>query len=472
MATKRYWAIMLLIAGVAIGYFVYYSEITTGSFFTRPFKLGLDLRGGSQLVYRAKTEQIQPNDVKDAMESLREVIERRVNSSDVSGVFGVSENVVQTEMSGLGQGGVNRVIVELPGVTDPKVASEKISRTPILEFRTERPDGPEKEAIMAAREKFSAMATTTNLELTPELLLAMQDPDFISSELTGKYLKRATVEFNQQSLGPSIGVEFNADGAKIFAKITKENVGKSVGIFLDNVLISAPVVREEIRDGKAEISGQFTTQEAKQLARDLNLGALPVPVELESTRTIGASLGADAMNKGVRAGVVAFVIIALFMVLWYRLPGLIAMVSLSIYVAIMLAIFKLIPVTLTAAGIAGFILSIGIAVDANVLIFERLKEELRRGKDARAAVAEGFTRAWTSIRDSNLATIISAMILFWFGTSLIKGFALNLALGVFISMFSAIAITKTFLIALGIAGDSALVRFLFSSGFSVVKKSE
>ncbi len=231
-------------------------------------------------------------------------------------------------------------------------------------------------------------------------------------------------------------------------------------------MLSAPVVREEIRDGKAEISGQFTVEEAKTLARDLNLGALPVPIKLVGSQTIGASLGADVLNKGIYAGLIGFAIIALFMIVWYRLPGLVAIVSLAIYVLLMLALFKLIPVTLTAAGIAGLILSIGIAVDANVLIFERLKEELRSDKKMHEAMSEGFSRAWLAIRDSNITHVIAGIILFWFGTAFIKGFALTFVLGTVISMFTAITITRTFLLALGVKHKTPFSTFLFSSGFT------
>ncbi|HRZ30628.1 MAG TPA: protein translocase subunit SecD, partial [Candidatus Paceibacterota bacterium] len=283
--------------------------------------------------------------------------------------------------------------------------------------------------------------------------------------LTGRFLKRSQVSFNQNSISPSISIEFNDEGAKLFAEITKVSVGKRVAILLDGQVISAPVVQEEIRDGRAEISGQFTVEEAKTLVRDLNLGALPVPVSLASTEVVGASLGSEATKKGVEAGLIGLFIVAVFMILWYRLPGLVSVISLSIYVMIMLAIFKLIPVTLTAAGIAGFILSIGIAVDANVLIFERLREELKKGKGLHEAIREGFSRAWSSIRDSNMSSIISAAILFWFGTSLIKGFALTFALGVVVSMFTAITITRILLLALNFRGRAGLVNFLFGSAF-------
>lgn len=469
MAKIRVWAILLLILGLGIGYFDYYSgSAPVGSSFNKPFKLGLDLRGGSQLTYRADVSKINSAQVGDAMTSLRTVIERRINS------VGLTEALVQTEQTSLGQK-ENRLIIEIPGVMDPNEAVKLINKTPVLEFRVERPDGPEKLAIIKAREDLLAQLEavgTTSSAASADILknanpLALEDPIFMPSGLTGQYLKRANVQLNQNStnLGPTIGIEFNDDGAKKFAEITKTNVGKQVGIFLDGQAISAPTVREEIKDGKAEISGQFTMQEAKDLVRDLNLGALPVPIELISTQTIGATLGQEAYDKGVKATMIGFLVIAIFMILWYRLPGLISILSLGIYLSIMIALFKLIPITMTAGGIAGLILSIGIAVDANVLIFERMKEEMRRGKSIHNSIADGFSRAWTSIRDSNISTIISASILYWFGTAMIKGFSLNLILGVLVSMFTAIILSRTFLLAIT-PSDSAFKRFIFSSGFT------
>lgn len=434
MTKTRFWAIILLLVGILIGYFNYYSEVNPQWSFYRPFKLGLDLSGGSRLTYEADVSKLNPADVSDAMSSLREVIERRVN------VFGVSEPLVQTESSAMSGTVQNRLVVELPGVTDVKEAAKMIAATPQLEFRVLPP------GVSAT----SSSASTT---------------DFIATGLTGRFLKRSQVSFNQNSLSPSISIEFNAEGAKLFAEITKANINRPVAILLDNQIISAPNVREEIRDGKAEISGQFTVDEAKNLVRDLNLGALPVPVKLASTQVVGATLGSEAARKGVEAGLIGLLIIAVFMIAWYRLPGLVAVVSLSIYTMIMLAIFKLMPVTLTAAGMAGFILSIGIAVDANVLIFERLREELLAGKGLGDAVREGFHRAWSSIRDSNLSGIISSIILFWFGTSMIKGFALTLALGIIVSMFTAITVTRTLLLALGFRNRVGITKFLFGSAF-------
>lgn len=430
----RLTAILLLFLALGLGYFVYYSETASTGYFNLPFKLGLDLSGGSHLVYEADTTAIATGEVDEAMSSLREVIERRIN------VFGVSEPLIQAEQAGFGASASHRLIVELPGVTNLNEALNLIAETPNLEFKTLAPGA------------------------TGEVLT-----DFVDTGLTGRYLERASVQFTQTNLGPSISLNFNPEGSRLFAELTESNIGQPVAIFLDGILLSAPIVQEKIGNGQAEITGQFSVEEAKTLVRNLNLGALPVPIHLISSQTIGATLGADALAKGVYAGLLGLAVVASLMILWYRLPGLVAVVSLGVYIILMLALFKLIPVTLTAAGIAGFILSIGIAIDANVLIFERLREELREGKSLYEATIDGFARAWLSIRDSNLSSLISAIILFWFGTSMIKGFALTMALGIVISMFTAITVTRTFLLAIGVKHKTKLTSFLFSSGFYKLK---
>ncbi len=428
MLKTRVIALLLIIAGLGLAFFVYYSQTTTTGWLARPFKLGLDLSGGSHLVYEANVAGLPIADIPDAMSSLREVIERRVNA------FGVAEPIVQVEQVGFGESASHRLIVELPGVTDVKQAIEMINITPTLEFK---------------------------------MLADPTDPvNFVSSGLTGRFLKRAQVIFNQQSLGPSISLEFNEEGVKRFAELTRSIVGQPLAIYLDGVELSAPVVREEITDGRAEISGQFSVDEAKSLVRNLNLGALPVPITLASTETIGATLGHDAITKGLNAGLIGLAIVALFMIVWYRLPGVIAVISLAMYLVLMLAIFKLLPVTLTAAGIAGLILSVGMALDANVLIFERLKEELLAGKDIHEAIGEGFARAWFAIRDSNLSSIISAIVLFWFGTAVIKGFALTLLIGIVVSLFTAITVTRTLLLAVAPKHKKPFNKFLFGTGFN------
>ncbi len=263
-----------------------------------------------------------------------------------------------------------------------------------------------------------------------------------------------------------MSIEFNEEGAALFEKITTENTGEQLAIFLDGRMMSSPRINEGISGGKAVISGNFTPEEARELGRNLNFGALPVPIVLDSTQTIGSTLGEEALHAGVYAGAVGFILLSIFMVLWYRLPGVIAVLALIMYVVMMLALFKLIPVVLTAAGIAGLILSVGLAVDANILIAERIKEELREGKSVEDAIKEGFDRAWLAIRDSNIAHIIAGVILFWFGTALIKGFALVFSVGVVVSMISAISISRTLLIVLPVNAKTALGKFLMSSGIS------
>jgi protein-export membrane protein SecD len=441
MIKVRLAAAALLIFSALVGYFVFHTEKTGGRF---AFKLGLDLRPGSHLVYKADTTQISSDQIDEALNALRDVIERRTN------LFGVAEPLVQLQRGGVFGQGENRLIVELPGVTDVTQAIKMIGETPVLEFRL----------VKAGSE-----GSITNADGTVNITA------FEAPALTGKNLKRAAVEFSGGGSSavfqgqPEVRVDFDAQGSKIFEDLTGANVGRVMGIFLDGQLQSTPVIRERIGGGTAIISGSFTADGAKLLARNLNYGALPLPIELESTQSIGATLGEKALNAGLKAGVIGLALVALFMLLWYRLPGLVAVVALGTYIVLMLACFKLIPVTLTSAGIAGFILSIGLAVDANVLIFERMKEELRSGKAVEDAILEGFKRAWTSIFDSNVAHVIAGIILFWFGTSLVQGFALVFVLGVLVSMISAITVSRTLLLALGITGKSKFSRFLMGSGF-------
>ncbi|MEY2664785.1 MAG: hypothetical protein RIT04_593 [Candidatus Parcubacteria bacterium] len=451
MLKTRIIAVFVLIAAVLVGLFVYYSQTTAGSgslVGKFPFRLGLDLNGGTHLVYKADISQLKAADVAVSMEALRNVIERRVN------LFGVSEPIVQTEKAGLldSADASQKLIVELPGVTDIDEAVKLIGQTPVLDFKT--------------LDVKAAQAIDADTTLTPEEKVKKENELFIPTGLTGRMLSSAQLEFNQTTGEPTVSLIFTSEGKELFAKITKENIGNVVGIFLDGAAISIPTVREEIRDGKAQISGSFDVPTAQKLVRDLNYGALPVPIELISTQTIGASLGQDALHGGVRAGVWAFIVIAIFLIIWYRLPGVIATLALGVYAVLMLAVFKLIPVTLTAAGIAGFILSVGMAVDANILIFERMKEELRSGKSIHDAMREGFARAWTSIRDSNLSSIITAAILFYFAsTSVVKGFALVFFLGVVISMLTAVSASRVFLYAVAPKRQNKFTTFLLSNGF-------
>jgi len=466
MWRKRFIAFVLLLAGAGISYAVYQGEANpTSTFGGKPFKYGLDIQGGTELVYEADMSTTAGSDVDQTMEALRDVIERRVN------LFGVSEPVVQTEVgSSLSGQPSQRLIVDLPGVTDIEQAVALIGQTPLLEFKTERPDGPEKKAIQdafARAQEAMKKPGLTDAEKQAIVLadpLLNEDPNYVNTELNGAKLAKASLNFDQRTNEPTVLLTFTDEGRQLFADITKANVDKTVAIYLDGLPISAPVVREEILDGNAEISGNFNVKEAQELVGRLNSGALPVAINLLSTQTVGASLGERALTSGVKAGIVGIILVAFFLLLWYRVPGLVATVALAVYIAIMLLVFKLLPVTLTAGGIAGFILSIGMAVDANILIFERMKEEIHKEKDLADAMHDGFARAWLSIRDSNISSLISTVILFWFGTSLIKGFALTLGLGVLVSMFSAITVTRTFLYALGTRGHSRAVKFFFGSG--------
>lgn len=446
-------ALVVLLVGVFVAFFVYSSQMadegSAGIFKNREFKLGLDLSGGTHLVYRADMENVDSAKVDEAMDSLRDVIERRIN------IFGVSEPVVQVQKAGFTNQGEERLIVDLPGVTDTKEAIAMIGQTPSLDFRTE------------SQGKMTINAS--DLDENGALSVDLSDRYEIT-ELTGQYLDRAILEFDPTTGEPVVSLQFDDEGSDLFEKLTQENIGKTLAIFLDGQPISVPVVREKITGGRAQISGGFeTAQEAKTLVGRLNSGALPVPIELISTQTIGPSLGVKAVDAGVKSAMIGLLIIAIFLIIWYRLPGLIATVALAMYVSIMLAIFKLVPVTLTAAGIAGFIISLGIAVDANILIFERLKEELKNGENVADAMKNGFSRAWFSIRDSNISSMISALILFWFGTSLIKGFALTFLLGVLMSMISAIVITRLFLYSLNVKNSNKVTRALFGSGITGIK---
>ena len=296
-----------------------------------------------------------------------------------------------------------------------------------------------------------------------------QPSDIINTEpwqrttLTGKQLKRAQLDFDQRTGQSQVSLQFDDEGTKLFAELTKKNIGKAIGIFLDDQPISVPVVNQEIVGGQAVITGSFSIAEAKLLAQRLQAGALPVPISIIAQQSVGPTLGSESVAASVRAGLFGFLFVALFMLALYRIPGLMSVMALGFYAAVVIALFKIIPVTLTLSGIAGFILSLGIAVDANVLIFERLKEELRAGKSMSAALDEAFRRAWLSIRDGNATTLISCAVLYWFSSSIIKGFALTLALGVLTSMFSAIVVTRLLLHLVARPRIVAKVPWLFLS---------
>ncbi len=450
MFKHRIKAVYILIFAVLIGYGSYASQFPGSWIGFKPFRLGLDLSGGSHLVYQADVSKVDPAAVADAMKSLRDVVERRVNT------FGVSEPIIQVEESTFSdKQNSHKLIVELPGVTDVEEAARSIGATPSLEFK-----------LVSAKtyDAFQASSTVSGLSTSTQAAayLALFQP----TGLTGRMVSKATLQFNQTTNEPLVGLTFTSEGRDLFATITKNHIGDYLGIFLDGTPISVPVIRDAITDGSGQISGNFTTNSASELVRNLNYGALPVPITLISTQTIGPTLGAAAVNGGIRAGIIAFILIGIFLIAWYRLPGLVAVVALAVYTAIMLALFKFIPVTLTAAGIAGFIITIGMAVDANILIFERMKEELARGRGTFDAMHEGFARAWTSIRDSNVSSIITGVILYYFGSSsIVTGFALVFVIGVLVSMFTAITASRMFLYAVASQKESKLATFLINNGF-------
>jgi preprotein translocase subunit SecD len=361
---------------------------------------GLDLQGGTHLVYELDTTGLKQEDINSALQSVSDIMDRRVNS------LGVAEATVQTAKIG----GKDAVLIELPGVMDISEALRRIGKTAHLQF-------------LEQDEKGELKAT----------------------ELTGANLKKSDVTFESQSNEPQVSLEFNEEGTKLLKEITKRNLQKPLAPELDGEIISMPIVQSVISSGKAVITGQFTVKDATELATLLNAGALPVPIKVAQQYSIGPTLGREAVQKSLIAGLIGIALVALFMIVLYRLPGVIATLALIIYTLIVLAIFKLIPVTLTLSGIAGFILSIGMAVDANILIFERTKEELRLGKTGGLAIDEGFKRAWTSIRDSNISSLITCLILYFCTTGLVRGFAITLAIGIVVSMFTAISVTKTFL---------------------------
>lgn len=444
MFKVRLWAFIIILIGTSLGFLIYNTEKPDSNF---NFKFGLDLDGGTHLTYVADTSKVSRSEVAGAMDSLRKTVERRIN------IFGVSEPIVQVETGGLFSDDKNsdRLIVELPGVTDVNEAVKMIGKTPVLEFRLE--------GDTSAQAELSAATTSEKIQ-------AALAKAYIPTGLTGAQLKKASLVFQQNSSSPLISLEFNDEGKKMLSEITKNNVGKVMAIFLDGQILSAPVIQDEILTGQAQITGKFEAQEAKKLVQDLNYGALPLPITLIETQSIGATLGSNTLNAGAMALVYALLAVFVFMIVWYRLPGFIACIALVFYVILTLLAFKFIPVVLTASGIAGLILSIGMAVDANILIFERIKEEIRKGLTTFEAVNEGTKRAWSSIRDGNLTSLISAVILFWLsGAAVVKGFALVYGIGILLSMLSAVLISKVLLLAISSKKTNKLLEKFFGTGF-------
>lgn len=396
---------------IHIGSFVFQKEF--------PFRKGLDLAGGTSVTLRADMKKIPKDQRKDALDGAKAVLDNRVN------LFGVTEPTIQTAQVGDDY----RIIVDLPGINVDQAVS-LIGATAQLSFWEQGASGS---------------GSLRDIRTLPLGVLQTLGVDGKPTNLTGKDLKSATVGFNSQTGQPEVQLSFTSQGAKKFGDITSRNIGKPVDIVLDNQVISYPTVQTAILDGNAVINGSFTVDQAKALSTELQAGALPVPLTILEQRSIGATLGENSLEKSLFAGALGLLIIVIFMSSLYGGLGIIASAALLIYTLFVLAIFKIIPVTLTLAGIAGFILSIGMAVDANILIFERTKEELRSGKSGSGALELGFSRAWSSIRDSNVSTLITSVILYKFGTGIVRGFALTLAIGVIVSMFSAIVVTRTFL---------------------------
>jgi len=438
----RIYSIILLILFVGLGFFVFEAQKPESRFSQYAFKLGLDLNGGAHLTYQADVSGVENPD--EAMTALKDAIERRIN------VLGVSEPVVQTVQTG----GNYRLSVELPGVTDISEAIDTIGATPLLEFRLF-----DEEAVQSA-------GTVEVGDDGVGRVTIDQNKAYAPTELTGRYLDRATLSFIPPANEPVVNLRFDSEGKALFAQITSDNIGNVLAIFLDGQAISTPVVRQEIKNGEAQISGGFTAEEARELVRNLNFGALPVPIELIETQTIGPSLGAETTRAGQMALMIGIMAVGVFLIFWYRALGLVAVVALFSYLIIMGTLFQIIPVVLTAAGVAGFILSIGMAVDANVLIFERAREEMRDGAHIRQALIEGSRRAWPSIRDGNFSSLISAIVLYWLsGSSVVQGFALVFGLGVLVSMLSAVIVSRTFAIAISPSHENIVTRWLFSNGF-------
>ena len=497
---------------------------------TLKIRLGLDLQGGTHLVYQADLSQIDPKEYTSSLEGVRDVIERRINA------FGIAEPVVQTSKTGNNY----KVIVDLAGVKDVTQAIKMIGETPTLDFREPRnPDeakltDEQKQAVQKNNQEkldlankvlaqakaggdFAALAKQYSDdpgskdkggdldffkkgEMVPEfdavafnpdfkvgdvwpelvksqygyhiikktdqrgdgdtlevkcshILFATQNEDYYEhllqsqpykqTGLTGKQLERADVVFDPNTGEPEVSLTFNSEGRDLFRDITTRNLGKRVPIYLDGEPITMPVIKSVIPDGKAVISGNFTVDSAKQLQQRLNEGALPVPISLVQQQTVGASLGQESLDRSLIAGIVGFILVAFFMIAIFRWPGIIAVIALGIYTLLLVSIFKLLGITLTLSGIAGLILSIGMVVDANVLVFSRMREEFFSGKPKSVAISEGFRRAWPSIRDGNTSTIITCFVLIFFGTGMVKGFAIALVTGVFLSIFTAIFVTRT-----------------------------
>ncbi len=406
----------------------------------KDFMFGLDLQGGAYLLYEADFEDVSAGERSQRMEGLRNLIERRVD------LYGVAESSVQIRGE--------RLSVEIPGAHDLSEAIKIIGETPFLDFRELSADIQKKQ-----EEKMQEIATHLGKEIqeiTMEDIFGLENDDiegweivlespYQKTELTGRHLDSTRASLHPLTQEPIILLSFNKEGANLFEEITERNIGSYLATFLDDSLLQEAVVQEKITGGEAQITGGFSLEEAHNVARDLRIGALPVPIELISQQSIGPSLGEDSLEVSLRAGMIGMIFVAVFMILVYRLLGLISVISLLTYILFVVFLFKAIPVTLTLSGIAGFILSIGMAIDANILIISRTKEEIRDGKSIKEAVEEGYKNAWSSIRDGNITTLMVAITLFFITTSFVRGFAITLILGILVSLFCAMIINRIIL---------------------------
>lgn len=367
-------------------------------FFQKKFSLGMDIAGGTILTYQIDLNQIKDQKIEDVLEQTKDLIERRVN------FLGVGEFFVSFSKSG-------RVLIEIPNIKDPELAKKLIGETPFLEFRV--PD-----------------------------LNSTSSETFLPTELTGKYLQKAELSFNPNTLEPVVLLYFDDQGKKIFKELTEKYLGKPIAIYLDGKIISAPIVQNVIEDGQAQITGKFTLESAKLLVQRLNQGALPAPLYLISESTLNPLFSKDIINIALKASVLGVLLVIIFMVVFYKGEGLLASIALIFFIVFNLAIYKILGVTISLASLSGFILAVGMAVDANILIFERMKEERKRVLKEIDVVKEGFDRAFSSIRDSNFTTMISSILIYYLATSFVKGFALTLFLGVLISFLTAVFFSR------------------------------
>lgn len=397
-------------------------------------RYGLDLVGGVQALLEADVPADQTINATD-MQNAVAIVDNRVNG------LGLTDSVVQ-------QAGDRRIVVELPGETDPEKALATLKQTGLLEF-VDMSSLPAEEAYLLTGTTVQTDAQTSSSQQPTQTITSTQTATIYHTIMTGAELESVQVTPDQLTGEQQVAFKLKTTGASIFNEFTSAHVGDVLAIVLDKQVISAPRIDEPITDGQGVIRGNFTVETANALAVQLRYGSLPVPLKVVETRTVGPTLGQDSLRKSLLAGIIGMTIVVLFMSIYYRLPGFVAILAIFIYALVAFALFRFIPITLTLPGIAGFLLSTGSALDANILIFERLKEELRAGRPMRNAVDLGWSRAWPSIRDSNIATIITCMILYWFGSAfgatIVKGFSLTLLMGVIVSLFTALLVTRTVL---------------------------